>query len=270
MNKTSRPEEFKPALKAFGDSISESRADNAVLPWPPMVPHVHPQYWRREPRFFYIGRDTYGWDVGGGGFSDFFRFYDGGDLAGYLEKNASALSIEQRMTAWNGCTGSFWQVANLLHLRLRTGRIVDTGALSTDERAILAEMGYGNLNSVELPESLQNEKCWDAIDKDKYRAIKTASEQWLDRYRILTDAFSPDVSFILSWSGDEAHYFDGLQYERLADKTEGKLKVFVYRVSNGRTDSTVIWTYHPSYLPRIGVSNTDFVEKIATVVESYT
>ena len=121
------------ALKSFGDDIADCRADNAVLPWPPMLPYVHPAHWKSSPRFFYIGRDTYGWNLGGGGFSDFFTFHDGGDFEGYLKANASVLPFEMRATAWNGCTGSFWQVANLLHLRLRLGRIADTGNLAPEE-----------------------------------------------------------------------------------------------------------------------------------------
>ena len=257
------------ALKSFGDAITHCRAPDSALPWPPMLPYVHPEYWEISPRIFYIGRDTYGWDLGGGGFSDFFDCYDAGDFESYLKKNAEALPLEDRMTSWAGRTGSFWQVANLLHLRIRSGRIVDTGNLTVSERAVLAEMGYGNLNSIELPDSLRNQGCWNDIDESKYRTIKAASEKYLDRYGLLLDAFSPDVSIILSWSGDEALYFDGLDYERIADETEGKLKVFVYRVSNGRQDSIVIWTYHPSYLPRIKVANAEFAEKIASVVEKY-
>ena len=260
---------FSRPLTAFGDEVAECRKGDAVLPWPPMLPYVHPPYWATEPRIFYIGRDTYGWDLGGGGFSDFFDCYDAGDVASYLEKNAGALPFGQRATAWTGCTGSFWQVANLLHLRLRTGRITDTGRLSSEERAVLAEMGYGNLNSIEIPASLQKQECWNEIDQDKYHIIKAASEKYLDRYRLLLDAFSPHVSIILSWSGDEASYFEGLAYEKIADETEGKLKVAIYRVSNGRATSLVVWTYHPSYLPRIAVSNAEFVEKIATVVEKH-
>ena len=207
--------------------------------------------------------------LGSGGFSDSFSCYDVGDFEGYLEKNSKALPLEDRTTAWSGCTGSFWQVANLLHLRIRLGRIVDTGDLSVCERAVLAEMGYGNLNSIELPASLQNQGCWNDIDEDKYRTIQKASERFLDRYELLLDAFSPNVSVILSWSGDEARYFDGLEYEKVADKSEGKMKVYVYRVSNGRQDCIVVWTNHPSYLPRIKIGNAEFVEKIATTLEKF-
>ena len=99
---------FLDVLQSFGDSVADCRADNAVLPWAPMLPYVHPQYWQSEPRFFYIGRDTYGWNLGEEGFSDFFQRYDKGDFEGYLNANASALSLEKRATAWNGYTGSFW------------------------------------------------------------------------------------------------------------------------------------------------------------------
>ena len=257
------------ALKAFGDSVTVCRADNAVLPWPPMLPYVHSAYWNGERRLFYIGRDTFGWDLGGGGFSDFFDKYDQGDFAGYLAMNASALPLEKRATGWAGWTGSFWHAMNLLHLRIRLGRIVESDAEVANEKAVLAEMGYGNLNSIELLESLQNEKCWDNIDKDKYWRIKAASQKHLDRYELLSDAFAPDVSIIASWSGNEGDYFEGMEHEKIADETKGKLKVAVYRVSKESRSSVVVWTYHPSYLPRIKVRDVDFVETIASVVEQY-
>ena len=257
------------ALKAFGDSVADCRADNSVLPWPPMLPYVHPAYWNGKRRLFYIGRDTFGWDLGGGGFSDFFDKYDQGDFAGYLAMNASALPLEKRATGWAGWTGSFWHAMNLLHLRIRLGRIVESDAEVANEKAVLAEMGYGNLNSIELPESLQNEKCWDNIDKDKYWRIKAASQKHLDRYELLFDAFQPDVSIIASWSGSEADYFREMDYAKIADETKGKLKVAVYRVSKESRSSVVVWTYHPSYLPRIKVRDAEFVEEIASVVARY-
>ncbi len=257
------------ALKAFGDSVVDCRADNSVLPWPPMLPYVHPAYWNGERRFFYIGRDTFGWDLGCGGFSGFFDKYDQGDFSGYLTMNATALPLEKRVAGWAGWTGSFWHVMNLLHLRIRRGRIVESDAEVANEKEVLAEMGYGNLNSIELPESLQNEKCWDSIDKDKYWRIKAASQKHLDRYELLFDAFAPDVSIIASWSGREGDYFKGMEYEKIADETKGKLKVAVYRVSKESRSSVIVWTYHPSYLPRIKVRDVDFVETIASVVEQY-
>ena len=257
------------ALNAFGDSVADCRADNSVLPWPPMLPYVHPAYWNGKRRLFYIGRDTFGWDLGGGGFSDFFDKYDQGDFAGYLASNASALPLEKRATGWAGWTGSFWHAMNLLHLRIRLGRIVESDAEVANEKAVLAEMGYGNLNSIELPESLQNEKCWDSIDTDKYWRIKAASQKHLDRYELLFDAFAPDVSIIASWSGSEGDYFKGMEYEKIGDETKGKLKVAVYRVSKESRSSVVVWTYHPSYLPRIKVRDVDFVETIAAMVEQY-
>lgn len=257
------------ALKAFGDSVTDCRADNAVLPWPPMLPYVHPAYRTSECRLFYIGRDTYGWDLGSGGFSDFFDKYDDGDFDGYLKQNSAVLTFEKRTTGWTGCTGSFWNVMNLLHLRIRRGRIVNMGRLSHDEMDILKEMGYGNLNSIELQETLQKQECWDDIDKDKYRKIKAASQKHLDRYELLFDAFRPDVSIIASWSGNEADYFREMDYAKIADETKGKLKVAVYRVSKESRSSVVVWTYHPSYLPRIKVRDAEFVEAIASVVEQY-
>ena len=258
------------ALQAFGDAVKDCRADDAALPWPPMLPYVYPRYQESKIRIFYIGRDTYGWNVGDGNFSDFFCKYDECDLGGYIDKNSFVLDPEARVTGWAGCVGSFWHVVNLLHLRIRFGRIADLNNLSAEEWDALDEIGYGNLNSIEIPQTLQKEGYWNDIDKDKYWAIKKASNEFLDKYKLILDAFTPQMSIITSWSGDEASYFEGLEYERIADETEGKLKAFVYKVSNGNQDSVVIWTCHPSYLPRISVSRIDFVEKISTIVSRYT
>ena len=60
-----------------------------------------------------------------------------------------------------------------------------------------------------------------------------------------------------------------MEYEKIGDETKGKLKVAVYRVSKESRSSIVVWTYHPSYLPRIKVGNAEFAETIASIVEKY-
>lgn len=258
------------ALRLFGDAVNSCRADNAVLPWGPMLPYVYPRYGENANRYFYIGRDTYGWDLGSGvGFGDFFAKYDAGDLSGYLRMNGTALTTEKRINCWSGYTGSFWHVVNMLHLRLRQGVMPNMGELTTEQIALLDEIGYGNLNSIELPVTLQKQECWDDIDQGKYETIKWASDEYLNRYALVHDTFKPTVSIITTWSGDEGHYFKGLNYNMLAEETRGKIKIAVYLVKNGCHTSIVVWTYHPSYLPRIHISCEDFVECIAKVVEKY-
>lgn len=275
MNNINTNQKIQQALKSFGDAVKDCRADDKVLPWSPMLPYVYPnypQYSESEnlPRYFYIGRDTYGWDIGGGGFSDFFEKYDADDFEGYLLKNCTALTTEKRMNAWDGYVGSFWYVVNMLHLRLRLGQIPDMRCSTQDKMRLLDEIGYGNLNSIELPDTLQKQDCWEDIDKDKYWKIKESSETFLDRYDLVQDAFSPTVSIIMTWTGAADKYFRNLNYQKIADETQGKLKVEVYLIQNnmGRK-SIVVWTYHPSYLPRIQIACEDFVEHIARVVEEY-
>ncbi|MGN0845329.1 MAG: hypothetical protein ACI4QT_08950 [Kiritimatiellia bacterium] len=233
MNNLNTDLNIRQALQRFGDEVKACRAADKVLPWSPMLPYVYSRYGESEklPRYFYIGRDTYGWDLGGGsGFSDFFEKYDANDFAGYLRKNCTALTTEKRMTAWNGYVGSFWYVVNMMHLRLRLGRIPDMSRLTPDEKRLLEEIGYGNLNSIELPDTLKKQKCWEDIDQDKYWKIKESSEKFLDRYDLVQDAFFPMVSIITSWTGEEEKYFRDLRYEKIADKTQGKLKVAVYLI----------------------------------------
>ena len=272
MNQTelNNHERLQNALKSFGDAINDCRADNSVLPWGPMLPYVYPCYGMHEQRYFYIGRDTYGWDLGGGnGFGDFFEKYDANDLGGYLCKNCEALSAEKRVSGWSGYTGSFWYVVNMLHLRLRYGKIVDIKSLSPEMIEVLNEIGYGNLNSIELPVTLQKQECWDDIDQKKYWKIKGFAEKHIDCYNLIHDVFSPSVSIIMTLTGNENNYFRDMDYQKLADETHGKLKVSVYLVNRKGHRSIVIWTYHPHYLPRIKVSCECFVEYIAKVVEKY-
>lgn len=258
------------ALKLFGDEVCPCRADNAVLPWGPMLPYVYPRYGESPCRYFYIGRDTYGWDLGSGvGFGDFFAKYDVGDLAEYLRMNCTALTTEKRVNGWAGYTGSFWHVINMLHLRLRLGKIPAMGDLSAEQIALLNEIGYANLNAIELPATLQKQECWEDIDQDKYWTIKRASEEHLDRYALVHDVFKPTVSIVTTWTGTEECYFRGMNYEKLADETKDKIKIAVYSVEKDGYTSLVVWTYHPSYLPRIKVSCESFVERIAQVVMKY-
>ena len=256
------------ALKAFGDEVTQYRADNGVLPWPPMLPYVYPKYWDSERRFFYIGRDTYSWSLGEG-FSEFFSKYDTGDFDGYLKENARVLTAADRIEGWAGRSASFWYVVNTLHLYLRLHRMPDLWNLTSEEKDVLDEIGYGNLNSIELQQTLAKEGYWNDMDQEKYQKIKDASESIFDRYELLFDAYNPQLSIITTWTGNEKNYFSGLEYEQIADETDGYLKVFVYRVSKQNRSSIVIWTYHPSYLPRIQVGVQEFVEKIAAVVEKH-
>lgn len=256
-------------LKAFGDAVYHWRADNKVLPWAPMLPYVYPKYWENEVRLFYIGRDTYGWDLGEGGFSDFFSMYDRGDFEGYFEKNNRVLTTKSRLGGWAGFPASFWETINSLHLFIRMNRMPNLRRLTDEETEILDEIGYGNLNSIEIPQTLRKEGYWNDIDKEKYWNIKRASEIFLDKYEWIVDAFNPNVSIITTWSGDEKKYFRNLEYEQIGDETEGKLKIAVYKVAQGDKKSIVVWTYHPSYLPRIRIGQEDFVLKIASVLDKY-
>jgi len=269
METNNRNVEIIEALDAFGNAVSNCRADNLVLPWSPMLPYVYGKYGKQSPRMFYVGRDTYGWDLAKeGGFSAFFEKYDAKDLGGYIDENANALTLEKRIEAWAGSVYSFWHVINQLHLKIRFGNTGNLLELSAKEKDALDEIGYGNLNSIELPATLEKQECWGDIDQEKYWVIKQASERCLDKYRFILNAFSPDCTIITSWSGNESAYFEGLEYEELPAPDCGVLKVKIYRVRSADKLSTVIWTYHPSYLPRISVSWQEFVDKIASVVRS--
>lgn len=261
------------ALQSFGDRVSSCRAENRVLPWGPMLPYVFPRYTTSRKRMFYIGRDTLAWDLGEAsetaGFSSFFTQYDNGTLEEYLKRNASMLGGEMRIEGWKNARYSFWHVVNLLHLYEKFRRVCDLSHLTDEERQALDEMGYGNLNAIELPATCQKQGYWGNLDKEKYHCIQCASQESLNKFSLIMEAFHPDVATILTWSSNEASYFDGLAYDLIEENDFGKWRVNVYKVESKDCSTIVLWTYHPAYFPRISLDVETFLCEMGKILKRH-
>ena len=100
-------------------------------------------------KIFYVGRDTYYWKE----IELMLDAFDNGNLESYLWENASAVDLETRLN-WGNGSGAFWSFVNKLHLYIRTGQIQDLNDLTEEDKAILQEVGYGNVNCMELDDTL--------------------------------------------------------------------------------------------------------------------
>ena len=260
MNELNYSQVLTEALTEFGKGIQSCRIDEGKLPWCPMMPYVYPEYGYGK-KIFYVGQDTFGWNLKlpeetkENCFDFFFKCYDERRFDSYLEHNAGALSLDCRVYGWPNKPGSFWFGVNSLHLKLSKGRDPYDGLrdLSDDELMLLNGIGYGNLNSIELPETLQkgDNNYWPGISKDEYWRIKDSSIATLDKLRHLLEAFRPDCVVITAWgTKSEAEYFDGCDVSELAvddGAFHGGMEVRSYLVSYKGQSTRVFWTKHPTH-----------------------
>jgi hypothetical protein len=122
----------------------------------------------------------------------------------------------------------------------------------SDERRSLYEIGYGNMNSMELQESLDNE----GVDYDPkiYAKVKELSAP-LDRIKHVLDAYSPDFIFIFNWvEADEI--FEGLNVT-WHEKHYIDDKLAVYTIED--YDTKIIWSSHPRRFSYLGENTESMV-----------
>lgn len=161
--------------------------------------------------------------------------------------------LAKRVYGWYNKPGSFWFGINSLHLKLILGRNPRLGLrdLSKEELKCLNSIGYGNLNAIELPETLEKQGfgCWSHISKDEYLCIKESSEETLDKLKYVLACYHPDCVVITSLEGKlEDEYFAGCKVVRLGkeDGVSAHMKVWDYNVSYGGVEAKVFWTKHPA------------------------
>lgn len=239
VNVVKRNEIYNHVLKEFGSNISDY-SENIDISGP-FVPHVLKRYETAQPKYFYCGQDTYWWVP----YARFITASKTDRLDDYLVENDKWLSLENIKDHSGNKAGSFWTLVIRLHLFLRTQRLYALSEIYSAEDEILQEIGWGNINAVEVPKSLQNEGRWDSLDHDTYWKIKDKSRP-LDSMKLLLDAFKPDVVFIFNWdSSKESDVFRGLDAtEDLSKSVPGLLAIY----SIAGYDTKIVWCPHPNNL----------------------
>jgi hypothetical protein len=239
MNITKRNQIYKPVLQEFGSRIIAFSEDMDISG--PFVPQVLNEYQNSHPKYFYCGQDTYGWVP----YAKFINAVKSNQLDVYLEDNDRWFSVENIKEYSGNREGSFWTLVIRLHLFLRTQRLYTLSEISSAEEEILQEIGWGNMNSIEVPKTLQKYGRWESIDQDTYWKIKTASRP-LDSIKLLLDSFGPDIIFIFNWNCEKKSdvFRDLNASEDLSKSVPGLLAI--YSLSGYHT--RVVWCPHPNNL----------------------
>lgn len=247
---------FRPLLEDFCRNVASIGVDPDNIPYGVFVPYVfNTSYYKADKKIFYMGRDTYGWIP----FNDMMRLYDCDQIWKYLNNTTCQVDDEIALT-WKNSAGAFWPFVLKLHIYIRTGKYVEDLAdldESSDERLSLYEIGYGNMNSMELQESLVNEGI--DFEPQTYAKVKKLSEP-LDRIKHILDAYSPDFIFIFNWVEAE-ELFEGVnvtwQKEHYIDD-----KLAVYTIEGYNTK--IIWSTHPRRFSFIGENNESMVKLLGS------
>lgn len=230
-------EYFAPLFEQYIKKTKEVR--NCGYWQMPFIPYTFSLYQSAPVKVFFIGRDTYYW-------CSYEESYTG-DPKAYMKANAEYVTINNYKNDWS-LSGSFWGMVGKLQLQLMTGKYHSSiEELSEDGWKILESVGYGNLFSIELPETLKKKEEYDDIsDWDGYQKLQQLAKPFESLKTIFEAYGEPDVVFVLSWIDKEADFFEGLDYESKAEFYEDGLRA-VYLSKTHKTK--VIWTSHPRRFP---------------------
>ena len=254
---------YLPVLKEFAEKtkgIFEVGYPHGVF-----VPYVFDKYMDAGLKIFYMGQDTMWWmEEGGMEGKDFFvKYRDDNDLDGYLEKNASLVTPET-IFGWNdvGNTAAFWTIVQKLHCYIKQGSYPSKlSAADNATKSIIREIGYGNMNSIELQKSLGSEGCWEDLDKSAYKKVKEAATK-ISSLDLLMKAYEPDIIFILS-GAEYYEQFEGLKlhyYEEFGDEN-----IDIIGIEGRKTK--IVHTYHPTSFHHKGYSDIEILDKLKTAAD---
>ena len=218
----------------------------------PFIPYTMSKYGCAPLKIMYVGRDTLSWEPA----ETLKEAYQENRLEDYMIANTKCVDVE-KMLEWKNNTGSFWNFVNKLHLLIRTGQLVsDITSIDENQRDILEEIGYGNLHSIELIETLRHlfEEPEMPVTQE-YLAICKAAKPF-ETLKSMIEAYQPDYVFVLSWI-EKNEFFDGTDFEwqkNFYHDTDKKYRA-VYLSKQYKTK--VIWTLHPNAMWRKGLNKND-------------
>lgn len=265
MNIRPQTEIYLPLLKQFcKENLEELK--NSSYPWAPFIPVAFPKYFDGETKNFFIGIDTYYWGVTASQLIDTFAKENLDDI---LSKGNKVVTPERILVEWKNNKGLFWSMVCRLQLFLKTGKIYsneDLRHLSSSEQSIIREIGYGNLNAIELKSTLIKEEYWNSINQDCYKKIKKSSENLIDPLINLIKAYHPDNIFILGWGDNESHAFKGLQYTPLTQYYADGFRA-LYKLKDYSTK--IVWTSHPSRYSYLGTNQEEMIPYLAEALNYF-
>lgn len=226
-------EYYLPLLDEFyrvaGDDLKKCGYDQN-----PFVPYTFSNYNKAERKVFFIGQDTFYWEP------QIEEPYNQENLNKYLERNAASMTLD-KIPNWGNKT-CFWGMVARLQLMLHLGSYKDDiTILSDDEWDIVSEIGYGNLNSIELLSTIKKRGECEITNLEAYYRVVEAAAPLQSLVGIL-NAYHPDLVFVLAWSGYANELIDAgfLRQEKLLEKPFRDVYI------HPTTKQVVIWSNHPS------------------------
>lgn len=231
-------EYFSPIIQEYMERYQEVR--NCGYWQMPFVPYTLPEYSTMPLKVFFVGRDTYYW-----------REYDEkyvGHPELYAEDNAAYVTIEKIREDF-GKEGRFWDMVAKVQLQMQTGvyhKSLDE--LTETDWKLLEGIAYGNLFSIELPQTLKKKKSemeekseYDDIhDRKSYRKLRQTARPFETLKTIFSAYGEPDIVFVLAWTDND--FLEGLDYEKQDEFYEdGIMDVYLSKTHKTK----VVWTSHP-------------------------
>lgn len=229
---------YLPLLKDFCNK-SISLYEKGAYDQGPFIPYVMSNYINAPIKIMYVGRDTYYWEP----YETLHKAFIEDNLSQYLDANIRCVTTNLMLT-WKNNSGSFWNMVDKLHLLIRTGKFFsDITAIGDEEKLLLEEIGYGNLFSIELPQTIKKRYEDDNFGFPKeYWEICDAAKPF-EKLKSIIKAYDPDYVFVFSWIDKEDDFFEGTDYEWQEDWFEdGFRSVFISK----QYRTKVIWTLHPN------------------------
>ena len=229
---------YLPLLKEFCNKTI-SLYENGAYDQGPFIPYVMSNYSDASTKIMYVGRDTYSWEP----FETLHKAYIEGALDKYLNANIRCVTTDI-MLKWKNRSGSFFNMIEKLHLLIRTGKYVsDITAIGEEEKSLLGEIGYGNLYSIELPQTIRKR-----YEDKKYQPPKEYEEicnaaKPFETLKSMIEAYNPDYVFVFTWIDKEDDFFEGTDYTQQKEWYDDGLRA-VYTSKQYHTK--VIWTLHPN------------------------
>ena len=250
-------EYYKPLLNDFLKENKELFIQSGY-PWGLFIPYTLPNYNQAPIKIFYVGLDTYYWVEK----KIMLESFNKNRIDEYFEVNQSAVTMETTLN-WGNAAGAFWSFVDKLHLYIRTGELKDLTNLEDKDKEIIKEVGYGNINCMELDNTLFNkeqEVSPNKCDLEKLYALRQQSWRF-DKISHILNAYKPDIIVILTWSGSE-DYID-VEHTWLEEYFKYNLHS-VYSIKD--YDTKVIWSSHPRRFSFIGENQESMVHKLGNLV----
>jgi hypothetical protein len=256
---TNQEKYYGPLLKSFCSEIKEYKSKIEIQGL--FLANIMSKYEKSPKRYFYIGRDTDYWT----NFDNMIDLCISDKGEDYIRENNKWLTPENIIK--NSSTGGlFWTIVIRLHIYLHTNELINGNPINDNQKDLLNSIGWGNLNCIEVDETLKKRGVWDTMNQSYYWDIKTKSEVF-DRLKMILDIYNPDTIFIFNWCDKENYktkqVLEGLEVD---EKTYEKNIIRTYKIKNHNTN--LIWCPHPNRLRYLGTNIDEMIQIIKKAYDS--